>query len=195
MGIWRCFTTRPPTVTRTDLYYGGPCYIAGYCPTGEDSLYAYLVEDAQDRSTLDADESLAVMRGLAEAYHGPWDDVRDRLTDPATVNYTRFESHLLPAPWHRGRVVLIGDAVHACPPTLAQGAAQALEDAAVLAELLLDADTLTEAMWQAFTDRRYARANAVLDASLQLSHWLLNHERGDVPGLIARTSHLLASPA
>ena len=23
--------------TRTDLYYGGACYIAGYCPTGEDS--------------------------------------------------------------------------------------------------------------------------------------------------------------
>ena len=30
----------------------GPSYIAGYCPTGEDSLYAYIVEDAQDRSAL-----------------------------------------------------------------------------------------------------------------------------------------------
>ena len=26
-----------PSVTRTDLFYGGPSYIAGYCPTGEDS--------------------------------------------------------------------------------------------------------------------------------------------------------------
>ena len=51
MGIWRAFTSRPASVTRTDLYYGGPCYIAGYCPTGPDSLYAYLVEAAQDRST------------------------------------------------------------------------------------------------------------------------------------------------
>src|SRR4051812_27623366 len=50
MGIWRAFGPRPAGVTRTDLYYGGPSYIAGYCPTGEDSLYAYLVEDAQDRS-------------------------------------------------------------------------------------------------------------------------------------------------
>ena len=33
MGIWRAFTARPASVTRTDLYYGGPCYIAGYCPT------------------------------------------------------------------------------------------------------------------------------------------------------------------
>jgi 2-polyprenyl-6-methoxyphenol hydroxylase-like FAD-dependent oxidoreductase len=195
MGIWRAFTPRPPSVTRTDLYYGGPCYIAGYCPTGENSLYAYLVEEAQDRSTLSPQESLAVMRGLAEAYHGPWDDIREHLTDASTVNYTWFESHVLPAPWNRGRVVLIGDAAHACPPTLAQGAAQALEDAAVLTELLLAADTLTDELWQAFTDRRFARAETVVHASLQLAQWLLDHERGDVPGLIGRTSHLLATPA
>src|SRR3954447_26565038 len=58
MGIWRAFGPRPASVTRTDLYYGGPSYIAGYCPTGEDSLYAYIVEDAQDRSALSPDEQL-----------------------------------------------------------------------------------------------------------------------------------------
>lgn len=52
MGIWRIFGPRPKSVVHTDLYYGGACYIAGYCPTGEDSQYAYLVEDAQDRSGL-----------------------------------------------------------------------------------------------------------------------------------------------
>jgi 2-polyprenyl-6-methoxyphenol hydroxylase-like FAD-dependent oxidoreductase len=195
MGIWRAFTRRPASVTRTDLYYGGPCHIAGYCPTGEDSLYAYLVEDARDRSTLTPEESLAVMRGLAENYHGPWDDVRAVLTDASKVNYTWFESHLLPAPWHRGRVVLIGDAAHACPPTLAQGAAQALEDAAVLAELLLAADALTDRLWQAFTDRRFARAKTIVDGSVQLARWLLDHERGDVPGLMAGVAHLLSEPA
>ena len=72
MAIWRVFAPRPASVTRTDLIYGGPCYIAGYCPTGEDSLYAYLVEDATDRCALAPDERLAVMRGLAAGYHGPW---------------------------------------------------------------------------------------------------------------------------
>ncbi|MFI5916466.1 FAD-dependent monooxygenase [Dactylosporangium sp. NPDC051541] len=195
MGIWRTFTARPASVTRTDLFYGGPCYIAGYCPTGEDSLYAYLVEDAQDRSTLSPQESLGVMRDLSTAYHGPWDDIRPLLTDPSRVNYTRFESHVLPAPWHRGRAVLIGDAAHTCPPTLAQGAAQALEDAAVLAELLLAADRLDDPLWQAFTDRRYVRAKTVVDASLQLTRWLLDRERGDVPGLMARIAHLVSEPA
>jgi 2-polyprenyl-6-methoxyphenol hydroxylase-like FAD-dependent oxidoreductase len=195
MGIWRAFTARPASVTRTDLFYGGPSYIAGYCPTGEDTLYAYVVEDAQDRSTLSPQQSLDVLRTLSEAYHGPWDDIRATLTDPTRVNYTWFESHVLDAPWHRGRVVLIGDAAHACPPTLAQGAAQALEDASVLAELLLAGDTLDDDLWRAFTDRRFARAKTVVDGSLQLCRWLLDHERGDVPGLVGRISHLLVQPA
>jgi 2-polyprenyl-6-methoxyphenol hydroxylase-like FAD-dependent oxidoreductase len=195
MGIWRAFGPRPASVTRTDLYYGGPSFIAGYCPTGEDSLYAYVVEEAQDRSMLSPQEGLATMLRLAEAYHGPWDDVRASLTDPASVNYTWFESHLLDPPWHRGRVVLIGDAAHTCPPTLAQGAAQALEDAAVLAELVLVAEAVDDGLWQAFIDRRYDRARAVVEASVQLAQWLLDHERGDVPGLTARIANLVKEPA
>ncbi|MDS0135957.1 MULTISPECIES: FAD-dependent oxidoreductase [unclassified Amycolatopsis] len=195
MGIWRAFGPRPASVTRTDLYYGGESYIAGYCPTGEDTLYAYVVEDAQDRSGLSPSERLATMRKLAAAYHGPWDDIRATLTDPARVNYTWFETHVLPAPWHRGRVVLIGDAAHSCPPTLAQGGAQALEDAAVLTELLLAADTLDDTVWTAFTARRHARAAAVVEASVQLGQWLLDREQGDVPGLMARIATLVTQPA
>src|SRR3954454_6336394 len=95
MGIWRVFGPRPYSVTRTDLYYGGPSFIAGYCPTGEDSLYAYVVEAAQDRSTLTPAEQLTVMTSLAGAYHGPWDEIRAGLDDPARVNYTWFETHVL----------------------------------------------------------------------------------------------------
>jgi 2-polyprenyl-6-methoxyphenol hydroxylase-like FAD-dependent oxidoreductase len=195
MGIWRAFGPRPASVTRTDLFYGGPSYIAGYCPTGEDSLYAYVVEDAQDRSTLTPDQQLATMRELASAYHGPWDEILATLDDPSRVNYTWFETHVLPAPWNRGRVVLIGDAAHSCPPTLAQGGAQALEDAAVLAELLLARDTVDDDLWNAFTERRHARAEAVVDASNQLGQWLLDHEQGDVPGLMHRIADLVSRPS
>lgn len=195
MGIWRAFGPRPESVTRTDLFYGGPSYIAGYCPTGDDSLYAYIVEAAQDRSTLSPQQQLDTMLELASAYHGPWDDIRGTLDDPERVNYTWFETHVLPAPWNRGRVVLIGDAAHSCPPTLAQGGAQALEDAAVLTELLLAADTLDDRLWAAFTDRRQARAEAVVEASNQLAQWLLDHERGDVPGLMHRITAMVSRPA
>jgi 2-polyprenyl-6-methoxyphenol hydroxylase-like FAD-dependent oxidoreductase len=194
MGIWRAFTDRPASVTRTDLVYGGPSYIAGYCPTSEESLYAYIVEPAQDRTGLGPEEGLAVMRELAEAYHGPWDEIRVSLTDAERVNYTHFESHVIDGPWNRGRVVVIGDAAHSCPPTLAQGAAQALEDAVVLAELLTGHDDLAT-VWPALTERRLPRARAVVEASLQLCTWLKARERGDVPGLIARVATLVSDPA
>lgn len=195
MGIWRAFGPRPESVTRTDLYYGGPAYIAGYCPTGEDSLYAYVVEDAQDRSGLTPEEQLATLKELAAGYHGPWDEIRETLDDPSRVNYTWFETHLLPAPWNRGRVVLIGDASHSCPPTLAQGGAQALEDAAVLADLLLTRDEVDQDLWDAFHARRIQRAKSVVDASNQLGQWLLDHEQGDVPGLMRSIATLVSQPA
>jgi 2-polyprenyl-6-methoxyphenol hydroxylase-like FAD-dependent oxidoreductase len=195
MGIWRICGPRPASVTRTDLCYGGPAYIAGYCPTGQDAMYAYLVEPAQDRSALSHAEQLAVVRELAAAYHGPWDDIKPLITDETPVNYTWFESHVLPAPWHRGRVVLIGDAAHACPPTLAQGAAMALEDAEVLSELLLSRDAVNEALWDAFTERRFRRASWVVAASNQLCQWLLDHERGDVPGLMRQLAEIVSQPA
>jgi len=195
MGIWRVFTSRPDSVTRTDLYYHGACYIVGYCPTADDSLYAYLVEDVQDRTRLTPAQRLEVMRALAAHYHGPWDDIRDRMTDPGTINYTRFESHLLQPPWNRGRVVLIGDAAHTCPPTIAQGAAMALEDAAALADVLLAADRLDQDAFDAFTARRYDRVKTVVAESVQLGQWMLDGVEGNVAALMGKVMAVVSQPA
>jgi 2-polyprenyl-6-methoxyphenol hydroxylase-like FAD-dependent oxidoreductase len=56
-------------------------------------------------------------------------------------------------------------------------------------------DDLTGELWQAFTDRRLDRARTVVEGSLQLCRWLLDNERGDLPGLLGRISHLVATPA
>ncbi|GIH67421.1 FAD-dependent monooxygenase [Microbispora siamensis] len=190
MGIWRVHTRRPAGVERTDLIYGGPCFIAGYCPTGQDTMYAYLVEKARPREAVG--DKVAHMRELAEGYGGAWTEIREDITDPDRINYTWFESLLVDRPWNRGRVVLVGDAAHACPPTLAQGAAQCLEDAAVLAELLLAADRLDQSLFDAFMDRRHERVKAVVEASVQLADWQLNPvPDADLPGLMARMSALV----
>jgi 2-polyprenyl-6-methoxyphenol hydroxylase-like FAD-dependent oxidoreductase len=193
MGIWRIHTRRPKDVERTDLIYGGPCFIAGYCPTGADTMYAYLVEKARSRESIADADKPSHMRALAEGYGGAWDEIRADITDPDRINYTRFESLLVERPWNRGRTVLIGDAAHACPPTLAQGAAQCLEDAAVLAELLLGADRLDQSLFDAFMDRRYERAKAVVEASVQLGEWQMNPSPdADVPGLMGRISAIVS---
>lgn len=196
MGIWRSFVSRPAAVEHSELYYGGPVYIAGYTPTGEDTMYAYLVEPAQDRTGLSDEESVAIMLEESAAYGGPWNDIRADLQAGAHVNYTWFTQHIVPAPWNRGRSVVIGDAAHSCPPTIAQGAAQALEDALVLTELLLAADTVDDALWDAFHARRLPRAQAVVEASVQLGQWQIDHDReADAPGLIFGIAHRMAEPA
>ncbi len=195
MGIWRAFVPRPAEVTHTDLYYGGPMYIAGYCPTSDDMMYAYLVEDKQDRSAVTPEEAVEIMRESSRAYGGPWEQIRADLGTDSRVNYTWFTAHLIDGPWNRGRVVLIGDAAHSCPPTIAQGGAQATEDALVLCDILSRATDVDDAVWEEFTARRLERARTIVDASVQLGQWQLNHEEGDVPGMIGRIAALTSVPA
>jgi len=195
MRIYPAFTPMPASVTRTDLIYGGPSYIAGYCPTGENSLYCYIVEPAHDRSGESKEELLSGLRSLSESYHGPWDDIREVLTDPARVFYTRFETHLVERPWNRGRVVIIGDAAHSCPPTLAQGAALALEDGVVLAEMLVAADRLDDAFWERFLDRRFDRVRTVVESSNTLAKWQLDHVQGDMGAVMGRLAAAVSPPA
>ena len=135
------------------------------------------------------------MRSLAEHYHGPWDDIRELMADPMSINYTWFEEMLLERPWYEGRVVLIGDAAHTCPPTLAQGAAQAMEDAMVLADELGRADAVDAAL-AAFMERRLPRAKTVVEASVQVAKWLLARDQSaDIPGTMGRTLTMLCQPA
>ncbi|WP_432012843.1 FAD-dependent oxidoreductase [Streptomyces cucumeris] len=184
MAIWRVQAPRPGGVERSDLAHGGPCYIAGYTPTGEDTLYAFLVEPARDRATIPPESYADEMRRLAGRYGGAWDEIRTSITDPAQVNYTWFDRMLVEGSWHRGRVVLVGDAAHCCPPTMAQGAAMSLEDAWVLSQLLTSGADWDDDLFSRYHRRRIDRVRMVVDASVQIGQWQLDGVRGDVPGLM-----------
>ncbi|MFJ8647760.1 FAD-dependent oxidoreductase [Streptomyces sp. NPDC093546] len=192
MAIWRAAAPRPAGVERTDLAYGGPSFIAGYCPTSDTTLYAYVVERNRDRASLPAGSYAEEMRRIASAYGGAWPAITAAITDPAQVNYTWFDRLLVEGSWHRGRVVLVGDAAHCCPPTLAQGAALSLEDAWVLAGMLTAADEWDGDLLQAYYERRIARVRPVVEASVRIGQWQLDGVRdADVPGLMARTMTML----
>lgn len=194
MAIWRVPTHRPEGVVRSDLSYGGPCYIAGYCPTGQDTIYAYLVEANRDRTTIDPASYAEEMRRLAAGYGGVWPEIAASITDPAKVNYTWFTRLLVEGAWHRGRVVLIGDAAHSCPPTIAQGAAMSLEDASVLAEMLSGQQDWSslDALLTGFYERRIDRVRTVVEASVQLGQWQLEGNRNvDMAGLMSRTMSVI----
>ncbi|MDR7110205.1 2-polyprenyl-6-methoxyphenol hydroxylase-like FAD-dependent oxidoreductase [Microbacterium trichothecenolyticum] len=196
MGIWRSFVSRPAEVVRSELYYGGPVYIAGYTPTGDDTMYAFLVEKAQDRFDVSDEDATRVMLEESRAYDGPWNSIRADLEGGAHANYTWFTKHIVEGAWNRGRVVLIGDAAHSCPPTIAQGAAQGLEDALVLTDLLVGAESLDDDLWHSFRARRLPRAKAVVEASVQLGQWQIDGNRdADAGGLIFGIAQQMAQPA
>jgi 2-polyprenyl-6-methoxyphenol hydroxylase-like FAD-dependent oxidoreductase len=69
--------------------------------------------------------------------------------------------------WHRGRAVLLGDAVHATSPSSGQGASLALEDAVVLAKCLRDLPD-AGAAFQAYERLRRPRAERVVAYSRRI---------------------------
>jgi 2-polyprenyl-6-methoxyphenol hydroxylase-like FAD-dependent oxidoreductase len=159
-------------------------------------MYAFLVEKAQDRFGIADADATAIMLEESRAYGGPWNSIRADLERGAHANYTWFTKHLVETPWNRGRVVIIGDAAHSCPPTIAQGAAQGLEDAVVLTELLAGRDHVDQSLWDEFHARRVPRARAVVEASAQLAQWQIDGDRdADAGGLIFGIAQQMAAPA
>ena len=81
----------------------------------------------------------------------------------ATPEITATPIHDMPPlpAWHRGRVVLLGDAAHAVSPSAGQGASLALEDAIVLAKCVRDIPRLEDA-FVAFERLRRERVERVV---------------------------------
>ncbi|MBM9400311.1 FAD-dependent monooxygenase [Gluconacetobacter azotocaptans] len=82
-----------------------------------------------------------------------------------------FTRHPLPL-WHRGRVVLLGDACHPMKPHMAQGAAMAIEDAAMLTRCLSELGTADlGGTFEAYRTHRIERASRVQQVS-NANTWL-----------------------
>jgi 2-polyprenyl-6-methoxyphenol hydroxylase-like FAD-dependent oxidoreductase len=187
MSIWRILAERSPEMTCSELFYEGPRYKAGYSPISETRVYAYLLDADTPEAGPGERKPGAVLRERAAGYEGRWGPIREAITDDTPVNYQRVESLLVDDPWYRNRAVLIGDAVHACPPLIAQGAAMCTEDAIVLAELVTSDEPVEQALKE-FMHRRMPRVKMVVENSLLLAEWEIHP---DTPG--ADPAAILAS--
>jgi 2-polyprenyl-6-methoxyphenol hydroxylase-like FAD-dependent oxidoreductase len=195
--VWRCNVPRLPEVDCVSIYATLGAR-AGLIPIADELMYIFLIESPHEGEERIPDERLhEVFRARLAGWGGPIAEVRDRfLTDTThTVYYRPLESLMLAPDWYRDRVVIIGDAAHAMTPHLGQGAAQAIEDAVVLARLLALGDGSLEQAMVAFMERRFDRCKIVLDASLQIGQW--ERERasdGDFVGVQARVAEMTEKP-
>ncbi|MBE8470328.1 FAD-dependent monooxygenase [Streptomyces justiciae] len=170
MSIFRVVGHRPPEMDCAEVYYGGPRFKAGYSPISPDQCYAYLLDENLDASLVGPRAPLALLRERGAGYGGLWGEVIASLPADTAVDYRWIEAVLVDEPWHRGRVMVVGDAAHACPPLIAQGAAMCMEDAVLLAELVTGDEPVEKALGD-FMTRRLPRVRMVLENSLRLAEW------------------------
>lgn len=165
-----------------------------YCPNSQSEVYAILTcmdRDTAGRATpIDIDawrQSFPTMDPLLEriARDTDWDECR----------WVRFQTIRLKR-WSAGRVAILGDAAHAMPPYLGQGAGHAMMNGLGLAVAIDEAPNLASAL--ALWERRERpltehtqRWTRVYGATIFLPEWLkslaINAEK-HVPWLAAQYS-------
>ncbi len=109
----------------------------GLIPMSQGRVYWFLTRNAPPggRGQRTAIEMKQQMQTFVEGWHEPI-PAMVQSTDAQTIIHTDLNELEPLHQWHRGRVVLLGDAAHAMTPNLGQGACQAIEDAVTLGQCL-----------------------------------------------------------
>jgi len=169
LAVWRATMPRPKAIDCMRVFYGRNTK-AGVNPHSRDEMFLFLVQPIADDRRPPANALHLLLRAELDEFGGEvMAYVRDHVTDPRRIDYRPMNAFLLPAPWYRGRVLVIGDAAHTTTPHLATGAGIAIEDAVVLAELLAS-DLSVPELLDRFMTRRFARCRLVVETAVKLGN-------------------------
>lgn len=193
-GVWRYNVPRPPDVDYGSIYDSPAGPKAGLIPLTRDTAYIFRIGPEPGNPRFPKDQLATILRERLKPFGGAIGRLAQEITDPELVVYRPLESVFVPSPWHRRRVVLIGDAAHAITPHLGQGAAQAVEDAVVLAEELQKNTTLKESL-DRYERRRYERCKLILEASLEIGEQEMHPDpKQDLRPLMAKVGETIMQP-
>ncbi|CCD89383.1 putative monooxygenase with FAD/NAD(P)-binding domain [Bradyrhizobium sp. ORS 285] len=175
--VWRAVLPRPDEIVRPRMWLGGAVK-AGVNPVSPSLMYMFVTEARPDKQQIERAAWPQMVADLLAPFSDPvLTGLRPHLfSAEAAIDYRPLSNLLVPAPWNRGRVILIGDTVAATTPHLASGAGIGIESGIVLAEELARAETLQEA-FDRFHARRWERCRMVIENSAQLCR--IEMENGD----------------
>lgn len=175
-GIWRAVLPRLPEVKNTMMWVG-PHLKVGVNPMSKDEMYLFLTEDKKERQHVEPADFLEKLKALMATFPAPIiQQFKDMMNEDSLIDFRAIGKLLVPAPWYKNRIVLIGDTVHATTPHLASGACIGIESAIVLAEELSKNVSLEKAL-ATFQDRRWERCRMVVENSARLAQ--IEIEGGD----------------
>jgi 2-polyprenyl-6-methoxyphenol hydroxylase-like FAD-dependent oxidoreductase len=165
-ACWRAVLPRPPEVTTATMWMGR--VKPGVNPVSKTHMYLFVTEHRPNNEYVDPARFPALLRELLAEFPAPLlQQIRSQISEDSQIVFRPLEALLMPRPWSQGRVVLIGDTVHATTPHLASGACIGIEDSIVLAEELARAGDVPAAL-RAFEARRWERCRMVVENSIRL---------------------------
>jgi 2-polyprenyl-6-methoxyphenol hydroxylase-like FAD-dependent oxidoreductase len=167
-AIWRASADRGEIAEY--MMYNSRGKKIGLVPISKTRMYVFLVktfEKEPERSDF-GDVTQAMMQEMSD-FGGEIPQVMKQID--GQVDIRALKSVMIEQDWYSGRVLLIGDAAHACTPHISYGLGMAVEDGIVLAELFQSLDSEIDEILPAFMERRYQRCLNTVNASLQLSAW------------------------
>lgn len=191
---WRVVAPRPADMY-TSKFYFGHANIGGIIPCSKREVYAWVLSPRAEMERIAPADQPQVIKDMLGDFGGHIGEIRDGISEDSSIVQRPFEYALQPLPWHKGRIVLIGDAIHATTPHLASGAGMAVEDALVLATELEKASGNVEEALTAFEFRRFKRCKLVVESSLEIcNHQLAQAPSNQIGAKMAAAMHRLAEP-
>ncbi len=164
-AVWRYNFPKPSDLDCLQVHEGPVGY--GLVPLSESLMYMFVTTPEPGNPRFEKTGLAAQMRARLAQASPAIAALRDTIVDDEGVVYRPLEWLFLDGPWHRGRVVLIGDAAHSTTPHLGQGAGMAFEDSIVIAEEI-DRHDSPEDAFEAFRRRRFDRCKYIVESSLAL---------------------------
>lgn len=189
-GVWRYNFPRDPDVDCLRAF-NGPTGI-GLVPMSPEIMYIFVTTPEPENLRYPHDQLAAAMRAKLADAPPSIRALADQITDNDGVVYRPLEGMMVRGPWHKGRVVLLGDAVHATTPHLGQGGGMAIEDAVVLAEEI-ERNTSLESAFAAYRQRRFDRCDYIVSASLTICHGQIG--KGEPVDMARATAEMFAVTA
>ena len=191
---WRtCIPNTGDIVTWTVMRAEG-CFL-GFIPLGGEIAYCF----AQLVTPEQFEDPVAGRRGRLQErfadFGGIARDALPRLGVDESIHFGMAQE-IARDRWRAGRVLLIGDAAHACSPIIGQGGAMAMEDAVVLGDVLLSAGSLDQAL-DDFVVRREPRVRWVRERTHLAIRSMANTtllERADLSSLLLAEMREIYSP-
>lgn len=166
-GVWRAVLPKLPEVKNTMMWVG-PHLKVGVNPMSKSEMYLFLTEDNKERPKYEPSTYVEKLKELMGTFPAPIvNQFKDMLNEESLIDFRALSNLLVPAPWHKKRVVLIGDTVAATTPHLASGACIGIESAIVLAEELAKEVSVEQAL-STFIERRWERCRMVVENSARL---------------------------